>query len=43
VIVFRNQNDHARAMRGLRQTPVHAELFRDGQKVFGEVGESFIR
>ncbi len=42
VVVLRNQNDHARSMRGLRQPPLHLELFRDRRKVFGEVGEVFV-
>jgi len=29
-------------MRGLRQTPVHLELFGDGSEMFGEIGEVFI-
>ncbi len=42
VVVLRNQNDHARAMGGLRQAPLHLELFGDGREMFGEVGEVFI-
>ncbi len=42
VIVLRDQDDHARAMRGLGQPPVHLELFGDGREMFGEVGEVFI-
>src|SRR5580700_545383 len=42
VVVLRNQNDHARTMRGLRQAPLHLKLFGDGREMFGEVGEVFI-
>ncbi len=42
VIVFRDQDDHARAMRGLRQAPLHLEFVGDGREMFGEVGEVFI-
>jgi hypothetical protein len=39
VIVLRNQNDHARAMRGLRQMPLHLKLFSDGREMFAEIGQ----
>ena len=42
VVVLRNQNDHARAMRGLRQTPAHLILCGDGREMLGEIGEVFI-
>ena len=42
VIVLRDENDHARAMRGLRQAPIHLKLFGDGREVSREVGEIFI-
>src|SRR5258708_39542438 len=33
VVVLRNQDDYARTMRGLRQPPVHLELFGDGREM----------
>jgi len=42
VIVLGDQDDHARAMRGLCQAPVHLELFGDGREMFGEISEVFI-
>ena len=42
VIIFRNQNDHARSMRRLCQPPLHLELFGNGREVLAEVGETFI-
>src|SRR5216684_2221965 len=43
VIVLGDKNNHARAMRGLGQSPVHLELFGYRREVLGEVGEVFIR
>jgi hypothetical protein len=43
VVVLRDQDDHARAMRRLREPPLHLELFGDWREMFGEFGEVFIR
>ena len=43
MIVLRNQNDHAWAMRRLRQPPLHLKLFGDGRELPAEIREIFLR
>jgi len=39
VVVLGNEDDHPRALRGLRQPPVHRERLSDGCEMLPEVGE----
>src|SRR5579859_1838905 len=39
MVVLRDQNDHARPLRGLRQPPLHRVSFGDGREVLAKVGE----
>ena len=43
VIVFRDEDDHARAMARPGQTPLHGEGLGDRGKVSGEVGQIGLR
>ena len=42
MVVFRNQDDHAGTMRGLRETPLHLKFLGDGREMVGEIGEVFV-
>jgi len=42
VVVFRNQDDHAGTMRGLRETPLHLKFLGDGRELLAEVSKSLI-
>jgi hypothetical protein len=43
VIILRYQDDHAQALRGLRQPPLRNKSRGDGREVSTEVGEIFLR